>query len=120
MSSENDERVKVFRKRSHGNYIVKKVDDLGLEDEVTKKSTLPLHLDTFVLSNSKRNMNIFIHVMAGFYTKDVHYTDTDSLYIDNKHWEELDEAALIGKNPLQGKIVYENGASFMVFFLHPR
>ena len=33
------------------------IDDAGLEDEVKKLNTMPLHLGSFVLSNSKRIMN---------------------------------------------------------------
>ena len=79
------------------------IDDKGLEDEVKKLNTMPLQLGAFVLSNSKRIMNNFIHAINGFYTNDVYYTDTDSLYIENKHWGKLDNAGLVGKNLLQGK-----------------
>ena len=58
---------------------------------------MPLHLGAFVLSNSKRTMNNFIHAIDGFYTNDVYYSDTDSLYIENKHRNKLDEAKLIGR-----------------------
>ena len=61
------------------------IDGKGLEDEVKKISTMPLHLGAFVLSNSRSIMNNFIHAINGFYTNDVYYTDTDSLYIENKH-----------------------------------
>ena len=61
MMSEYDERVKDYWKISGINYIVKMIDDAGLEDEVKKLNTMPLHLGAFVLSNSKRNMNNFIH-----------------------------------------------------------
>ena len=54
-------------------------DDEGLQDEVKKVNSMPLHLDAFILSNSKRIMNNFIHEIGGFYTNDVYYTDTDSL-----------------------------------------
>ena len=60
------------------------IDDAGLEDEVKKLNTMPLHLGAFVLSNSKRIMNNFIHAIKGFYTSDVFYTDTDSLHIEKK------------------------------------
>ena len=43
---------------------------------------MPLHLGAFVLSNSKRIMNNFIHAKYGFFSNDVYYTDTDSLYIE--------------------------------------
>ena len=36
MMSEYDERVTDFWKISHGNYIVKKVDDAGLDDKLEK------------------------------------------------------------------------------------
>ena len=41
MLSEYDKRVKDFWKKSHGNYIVKMFDDIGLEDDV--KRYLPYH-----------------------------------------------------------------------------
>ena len=79
------------------------IDDAGLENEVKKLNTMPLHLGAFVLSNSKRIMKNFPHTFNGFYTNDVHYTDTDSLYIENKHLDKLDKAGLVGKGVLQGK-----------------
>ena len=103
MQSEYDERVKDYWKISGINYIVKMIDDAGLEDEIKKINTMPLHLGAFVLSNSKRIMNNFIHAINGFYTNDVYYTDTDSLYIENKHWDKLKNLGLVGKNLLQGK-----------------
>ena len=54
-------------------------------------------------------MNNLIHAIGGFHTKDVYYTDTDSLYIESKHWEKLDTAGLVGKNLLQGKNFYKDG-----------
>ena len=49
------------------------VDDRGLEDEVEKLNTMPVHLGASVLSNSKRTLNNFIHAIKGFYTNDVFY-----------------------------------------------
>ena len=77
--TEYDERVRDYWKISGINYIVKKVDEAGLEDEVKKLNTMPLHLGAFVLSNSNRILNNFIHATNGFYTNDVFYTETDSL-----------------------------------------
>ena len=45
--------------------------------------------------------------MGGFYTNDVYYTDTASLFIENKHWDKSDNAGLIGKNREQGKNDYD-------------
>ena len=71
MMGEHDERVKDYWKISGKNYIVKMIDDAGLEDEVKKLNTMPLHLGAFVLSNSKRIMNNFIHAINGLFTNDV-------------------------------------------------
>ena len=66
MMTEYDERVKDYWKKSGINYVVKMIDDAGLEDEVKKLNTMPLHSGAFVLSNSKRIMNIFIHAVSVF------------------------------------------------------
>ena len=103
MMSEYDERVEEFSKIPGIKYIVKMIDDAGLEDEVKKINTMLLQLGALVLSNSKRIVNNFRHSIIGFYTKDVYYTDSDSLYIENKHWKKLDKPGLVGKELLQGK-----------------
>ena len=120
MESEYDERVKDYWKISNIIYIVKMIDDAGLEDEIKKVNTMPLHLGAFVLSNSKRIMNNFIHAINGFYTNDVYYTDTDSLYIENKHWDKLEKAKLVGKDLLQGKNDYKDGGILYGLFLAPK
>ena len=71
MMTEYDDKIKDYWKISNSNYIVKMIDDKGLEDEIKKIITMPLHLGAFVLSNSKRIMNNFIHAIDGFYTNDV-------------------------------------------------
>ena len=70
MCTEYVERVKDYWKMSHGNSFVKMVENEGLEDEVKKSKTLPLHLGALVLWNCKRNMNNFVLAMKGFYTND--------------------------------------------------
>ena len=120
MMSEYDERVKDYWKISGNNYIVKMIDDSGLEDGVKKLNTMPLHSGAFVLSNSKRIMNNFIHAINRFYTNDIYYTDTDSLYFDIKHWDKLDKACLFGKGLLQGKNDYKDGGNFYGLFLAPK
>ena len=117
MMSEYDERVLVYPKINHGVYIVKLKDDEGLENEVKKVNTLPLQLAVFILLNSKRIMNNFIHSIDGFYTNDVYYTDTDTLYIESKHWDKLNKAGLVGRILLQGKNDYGDGGIFYGLFL---
>ena len=101
MMSEYDERVKDSWKILGIIYIVKMIDDAELEDQVIKLITMPLQMSAFVLSNSKRIRKNFIHTFNGFYTNDVYYTDTDSLYIENKHWDEVHEAGLFEKGLLR-------------------
>ena len=69
MITEYDERVLDYQKINCGNYIVKLKVDAGLQDEIKKVNTMPLHLGAFVLSNSKRIMNNFIHPIDGFFYK---------------------------------------------------
>ena len=118
--TEYDERVLDYQKINLGDYIVNLKDDEGLQDEVKKFNTLPLHLAVFILSNSKGILNNFIHAVNGFYTNDVYYTDTDSLYIESKHWEKLDKAGLVGKNLLQGNDDYKDGGIWYALFLAPK
>ena len=120
MMTEYDERVLDYQKINHGNNIVKMKDDAGLEDEVQKVNTMPVHLGAFVLSNIKRIMNKFIHAINGFYTNDVYYGDTDSLYLESKHWDELDKGGLIVKIKLQGKNHCKEGSIWYGFFLAPK
>ena len=79
-------KVEDHWKIGYGNHIVKMQDDRVLQDEVKKPITMPLHQGAFVLGIGKRNMNNFFHAFGGFYTNDVSYVDTDSLYFENKHW----------------------------------
>ena len=95
-------------------------DDEGLQDEVKKVNTLPLELAVFILSKGTRIVNIFIHAIDGLYSNDVYYTDTDLLYIENKHWDKLNKADLVGKTLLQGKNDYKDGGIFYGLFLAPK
>ena len=96
------------------------INNAGLNDEVKKLNTMSLTLSAFVLSNSKKLWKFFLHPVIGFYTKDVYYADTDSLFIENKHWEKLDKAGLVGKYLLQGKNDSKDGGIFHALFLAPK
>ena len=85
-----------------------------------KVITLPLHLAVFILSNSKRKLNNFIHSIDGFNTNNVFYSDIDKLYIESKHWENSNEDGLVGKKLLQGKNDYKDGANLYELFLAPK
>ena len=65
-------------------------------------------------------MNNFIHAINAFYTDDAYYTDTDSLYIENKHWDRLDKAGLVAKKLLQSKNDFKSGGIFYSLFLAPK
>ena len=120
MTSEYDERVKDYWKLSLGNYIVKLIDDAGLEAEVKKLNTMPLHHRAYVLSNSKRIMNNFIHANNGLNTNNLYYEGTDSMYIDNKLCDKLDKAGLVQKNSLQEINDYKDGGVFYGLFSAPK
>ena len=81
---------------------------------------MPLHLSAFVLSNSKRIMINFKHAIDGFYTNDVYHTGTDNLYVQNKHWDKLDEVGLVGKIRLQGESDYKEAGIWYGLFLAPK
>ena len=53
MMTEYDERVIDYWKISGIINIFKMIDDNGMEDEVKKLNTMPLHLGAFVLSSIK-------------------------------------------------------------------
>ena len=65
-------------------------------------------------------MNNFISVIDGFRTKTVYYQDTDSLYIEKKHKDKLNEAGLVDKNLCQGENDYGKSCIFFNLFLAPK
>ena len=82
---------------------------------------MPSQLGAFILSNSKRIMNNFVKVVIdGFKTNKVYYGDTDSIYIEKKHWDILDKAKLVGNDLCQGKNDYGDGGIFYSLFLAPK
>ena len=100
--------------------LLKRLKTQDWKMNLKKTNTVPLQLGTFVLSNSKRIMKISIHAINVIYTNDVYYTDTDSLYIEYKHWDKLDKAGLVEKNLLLGKNDYKEGGIFYGIFLAPK
>ena len=58
--------------------------------------------------------------LVDFIQNDVYYGDTDSLYIENLHWDKLDKAGLVGKALLQGKNDYKDTRIFYGLFLAPK
>ena len=109
-----------YWKLPNGNYIVKMKKDDGLDDDCDIKNTLPAVLGSFILANSRRNMNKFIREMNGFYENNIYYTDIDSLYIEKKHWDVLDKANVAGDGLFQGKNDYKTGGIFYGLFLAPK
>ena len=65
------------------------------------KNTLPSHLGGFILSTSKRIMNNFTGEINGHYNHAIHYGDRDSIIIENKYWNMLDKASIVGSNLCQ-------------------
>ena len=79
-----------FKKREFSRKIE---NDEGVDDYDKAKSvnTMPYHFGSFILSHSKRLLNKVFHEIDGFYSNNSYYGDTDSRYIDKKHWSTLVE-----------------------------
>ena len=84
MVTEYDDNVLDYWRLPSGSYIVKLLPDDGLNCDIDANYTLPSHLGAFMLYNSKRNMNNLIGVINGFYSNNIHHSDTDSLYEEKK------------------------------------
>ena len=65
-------------------------------------------------------MNNFIREINGFHNNSILYGGTDSLYIEKKYWDVLDEANLVGEELCQGKNDYKTGGIFYGLFLAPK
>ena len=57
--------------------------DEELDDNYVE-NTLLLHLGAFILSNSKKTRINFDREINRFYNNNIYFSDTDSLYIENK------------------------------------
>ena len=119
MKTEFDENVLDYWKLPNENYIVKMKKDDGLDDDCDIKNTSSAVFGDFILSNSKRIMNSFIREINGFYNN-IYYGDTDSLCIEKKYWDVLDEANLVGEDLCQGKNDFKTGGIFCGLFLAPK
>ena len=120
MKTEFDENVLDYWRLPNGNYILKMKKDDGLDDDCDIKNTLPVVLGAFILANSRRIMNEFIREINGFYNNNIYYTDTDSLYIEKKDWDVLDEANLVGEGLCQGRNDHKTGGIFYGLYLAPK
>ena len=120
MKIEYDENVLETWNLPNENYIVNIERDDGLDDDCEVKNTLPAHLGAFILSNRKKIMNNFFRKEDGFYTNNISYTDTDSLYNGKKYWDVLGKTKIVGEESCQGKNDYKSGGIFYGFFLAPK
>ena len=121
IKTEFDENILDYWKLPNGNYIAKIKKDDGLDDDDCDiKNILPAVLGSFILANSRRNMNDFVGKINGFYENNIYYTDTDSLYIEKKFWDVLDKANLVEDNLCQGKSDYKTGGISYGLFLAPK
>lgn len=66
-------------------------------------------------------MNTFVHAIDGFTSRQVWYTDTDSIYIHKHHMPVLESLGLIGCNMGQAKNDYGDGCGIVAsHFLGPK
>ena len=84
----------------NGNIMVRIEDREGFADEgISRKIILqPSHLGSPRLSHSKRMMNDVILALYGCENKQIWYSYTDSVYIQNNDYEILKTKKLIGKD----------------------
>ena len=117
-----DDRVKEWFPLKNGNLMVKLQDDEGVDnfDKAKWANTMPSHFGSFVLSHSKRLLNGVIRQICGFFTNRIHYTDTDSLYIQKNYWSSLVEDGFVGKSHGLGRNDYGNLGVFYARFLAPK
>ena len=65
-------------------------------------------------------MKNFIREINEFYNNSISFSDCDSLYIEKKYWDVLDQANSVGKILCQGKNDYKKEASFTIYSLLPK
>ena len=118
MKTEYDENVFVYRQLSNENHMVKMKEDDGIDDDCDIKNTLPAHLRAFILSNSKRIMKKYIRKIEGFHTNNIACSDTDSLYIERKHWDDLDKAKLAVEKFVKARMTFKMMVLSMYCFYH--
>ena len=82
METKYDENVLDYWKLPNGNYFVKIKMTTDSMIIIVILNSLPAHLGSFTLSNSKRFMIISIREINGFYNKNINYSDCDSLYVE--------------------------------------
>ena len=117
-----DDRIKEWFPLKNGNLIVKLQDDEGVDDFNKAKAinTMPSHFGIYILSHSKRLMNNVFREIAGFYSNNMYYGDTDSGYIHKKHCSTLVERGFVGKSLGLGKNDYGDSGIFYAWFLAPK
>ena len=119
MLSEYDERVKEYWRISHGNYIVRLIDDKELEDEVKELNTMPLNHGTFIFSNSERKMNIFFMQLVDF-IQTIFITEILIVYILKINiGKNQIKLVYLEKKLLHGENNFKVGGFFYGLFLAP-
>ena len=97
---------------------MKKDDGLD-DDDCDIRNILPANLRAYILSNTKRIINILISEINCFYNFSINYGDTGGLYSEKKCWDALNKANLVGENFGQSKNHYQSGGIFYGLFLDP-
>ena len=120
METDYDENVLEHWKVPNGNFSLNFKKDDGLEADSDVKNTIPSHLGDFILCNSKRIMDNFIRESNGFYNNSIYYGDTNSVYIEKKNLDVLDNAKLVGQSLCHSKNDYKSGRNFYGLFLTPK
>ena len=96
LSTDFDDRVSNYWRIPIGENFSGLKQDEGLECQTDLKNTMPAHLGSFVLNNSRRIMNNFAPEKNGFKFNKGYHTDTDGIFNGRKHWDVLGTVGLIG------------------------
>ena len=117
-----DVRVKEWLPLKNCNLIVKLEDDEGVDENDKAKSinTMSSHFGSIILSHSKRILNDVSREIDDFYSNNIYYGDTDSGYIQKKHWSTSVDKGFVGTSPGLGKNDYGDSGNFYAWFLAPK
>ena len=91
-------------KKPNGDNLVELTPDEVRKGCIDLKNTMPLNLAELLFSVIVGlNITKYKHILNGFRSIILNYQDTDSLYIEKKHWDTKDRGRIVSGNPGKSK-----------------
>ena len=89
-------------------------NDADIDDQDIAKTInqMPCHLGSYILSYSKRRLDVVSREIDGFYSNNFFSGDTDNAYFHKKHWATLVDKGFVGISLGTGKHDYGNSGIF--------